>query len=74
MNYSTVSSNKFKYIVCKSSARTKQSVIGISLKTHLEIRLESVYIKRHFCRDPMTILASHQAVPPTFTTKLRPFI
>jgi len=35
--------------------------------------MESVYTKRHFCIDPMTILVSHQAVPPHFTTKLRPY-
>ena len=41
LNYSTVSSNKFKYgiLICKSSARTKQSVISVALKTHVEIRL-----------------------------------
>jgi len=41
LNYSTVSRNKVKYInICKSSARTKQSVISVALKTPLEIRLE----------------------------------
>ena len=34
----------------------------------------AVYAKRHFCIDPMTILVSHQAVPPTFITKLRPWL
>jgi len=34
LNYnSTVSSNKIKYIIWKSSARIKQSVIGVALKT-----------------------------------------
>jgi len=39
LNYSTVSSNEYKYIKCKSSARTKQSVISVALKTPLEIKL-----------------------------------
>ena len=34
---------------------------------------ELVFIKLHFCIDPMTILLSFQAVPPHFTTKLRPW-
>ena len=59
-------------LMCKSSARTKQSVIGVALKTPPEIKLGSVYIKRHFCIDPMTILVSHQAVPPTFYNKIAP--
>jgi len=37
LNYSTMSSNKFKRI-CKSSARIKQSVISVALKTPLQIR------------------------------------
>jgi len=57
-------------LICKSFARTKQSMISVALKTHLETKLESVYIKRHFCIDPMIILVSHQAVSPHFTTKL----
>jgi len=39
LNYSTVSSNKFKYIKYKSSVRSKQSVISVALKTPVEIRL-----------------------------------
>ena len=57
--------------ICKSSARTKQSVIIVILKTCL-LGI-SIYIKHHFCIDPTTILFSHQAVPPPhFTTKCRP--
>jgi len=29
-------------------------------------------MKRHFCIDPMTILVSHQSVPPTFYNKIVP--
>ena len=72
-----MSSNKFKYstLLCKSSVRTKQSVISVALKTPLEMTLRiCIYCtKRHFCIDPMTILVSHQAVPSHFTTKLRPW-
>ena len=51
-----------------------QSVISVALKIPLEIRLWIciLYMKRHFCIDPMTILVSQQAAPPHFTTKLRP--
>jgi len=63
-------------LTCKSSARIKQSLISFALETYLEIRLGicRLYIKGHFCIDPMTIVVSHQAVPPHFTTKLRPCI
>ena len=40
LNYnSAVSSNKIKYIILKSSARIKQSVIGVALETPPVIRL-----------------------------------
>jgi len=29
-------------------------------------------MKCHFCIDPMTILVSHQAVPPKFYNKIAP--
>ena len=58
--------------ICKSSARTKQSVT-ISLKTRNKIG-KMYYMKRHFCIDPMTLLVSHQAVPPTFYNKIAPMM
>ena len=45
-------------------------MISVTLKIPVEIRLESVCIKRHFCIDLMTILVSHQAVPLTFCNKI----
>jgi len=31
-------------------------------------------MKRHFCIDLLTILVSHQAVPPTFYHKIAPML
>ena len=62
-----------RLFICRSSARTKQSVVIVALKTCLEVKLGiCIYIKRHFWFGPTTILVSHQAVPPYFTTKCRP--
>ena len=36
------------------------------------MRLGICIIKCHFCIDPMTMLVSHQAVPPTFFNKIAP--
>jgi len=47
-------------LICKSSARLKQSMINVAFKTPLETRRESVFINLHFCIDPMTILVSHK--------------
>jgi len=47
-------------------------VISVALKTPLQIILESVYIKRHFCIHLMTMLVSHQAILPTFYNKIAP--
>jgi len=49
-------------------------VISVALKTPLEMTLRiCIYCtKRHFYIDPMTILVSHQAVPPTFYNKIAP--
>jgi len=45
MNYSTVSSNKFlSILICKSSARIKQSVISVAFKTSLEIKIGNLYL------------------------------
>jgi len=57
---------------CVHHLQGQSSVISVALKTPLESDWEPVFIKLHFCIDPMTILVSHQAVPPHFTTKLRP--
>jgi len=60
--------------ICKSSARTKQSVL-VALKTCLEVKLGiCIYIKSHFCIDPTTIFVSHQADAPTFYNKMLPML
>ena len=59
-------------LICKSPARTKQSVINVALKTHLEIRLGIFIYVTSLLHRPDDYLVSHQAVPPHFTTKLRP--
>jgi len=45
-------------------------VISVAFKTPVEKRLGICICKIHFCIDPMTVLVSHQTVPPHFT-KLR---
>jgi len=48
-------------------------VIGVALKnTSKKQDWETVFTQLHFCIGPMAILVLHQAVPPYFTTKLRP--
>jgi len=39
-------------LICKSSARTKQSVISVAIKTHLEIRLGSCIYKTSLLHRP----------------------
>jgi len=43
----------------KTSHRTRAAV-----QLFKEHDWESVFVKLHFCIDPMTILVSHQAAPP----------
>jgi len=46
---------------------------GIAFKTPLETRLgvcHSLFIKLHFCINPMTILVSHQTVRHKFCNKI----
>jgi len=64
----------FSILICKSSARRKQSVISVALKTPLETRVGICIYKTSRLIDPMTILVSHRAAPPHFTTKLRPWV
>jgi len=49
-------------LACKSSARTKQSVLSVALKTPLEIRLRICII----CFTP--------SCPPTFYNKIAPMV
>ena len=71
LNYITLSSNKFKYINMYIICQDKAWLVLLSKKL-LKSDWEYVYIKRHFFTDPMSILVSHQAVPPTFYNKIAP--
>jgi len=53
----------------KTSHRTRAAV-----QLFKEHDWESVFVKLHFCIDPMTILVSHQAAPPTFYNKIAPML
>jgi len=60
-------------LICKSSVRTKRDKCCFQ-NTSKRQDWEPVFIKLYFWMDLMTILISHQAVPPHFTTKLRPYL
>jgi len=51
-------------LICKSSARTKQSVIGISLKTNLEIRLGICIYQTSFLHRPNDYIGFTPSCPP----------
>jgi len=61
--------------ISKPFVGIKQSVIGVALKIPLKKQdWEFVFTKLHFRIGPMTTLVLHQAAPPHFTTKLRPWL
>jgi len=51
-------------LICKSSARTKQSVIGVALKTPLEIRLWICIYKTSFLHRPDVYIGFIPSCPP----------
>jgi len=60
-------------LTCKSSARTKQSVISVALKTPLEIKLGICVHKTSLLHRPDDHIGfTPSCSPPHFTTKLRP--
>jgi len=65
---------KLSLLISKSFVEIKQSVISVALKTSLKKDWESVFTKLHFRIGPITILVSHQVVPPTFYNKIAPMI
>jgi len=66
LNYSTACSNKSKHciLICKSSARTKQSAISVALKTTLEIRLEIRIYKTLFLHRSDDCIGFIPSCPP----------
>ena len=59
-------------LTCKSSAKTKQSVISVALKTPLEIRLGICIYKSSLLHRPNDYTGFTPSCPPTFYKKLRP--
>jgi len=51
-------------LICKSSARTKQSVISVALKTSLEIRLWICIYKTSFLHRPDVYIGFIPSCPP----------
>jgi len=73
LNYTTVSSNKFKFSLCKSSARIKQSVISVAFKTPLEARLGvCIYKTALLLHRPETYIGFTPSCPPIFYNKIAP--
>ena len=59
-------------LICKSSARTKQSVINVALKTSLEIRLGICIYKASLLHWPDDHIGFTPSCPPTFCSKIAP--
>ena len=61
-------------LICKSSARTKQSVISVALKTPLEIRLGICIYKTSLLHRPDDHIGFTPSCPPTFYNKIAPML
>ena len=74
LNYCTVPcpATNLSILICKSSARTKQSVISVDLKTPPEIRLRICIYKTSLLHRSDNYIGFTPSSPPHFTTKLRP--
>jgi len=73
LNYSTVSSNKFKYINTKYVNNLQgQSVISVALKTPLEIRLGICIYKTSLLHRPDDYIGFTPRCPPLFYNKIAP--
>ena len=62
----------FSILICKSSARTKQSVISVALKTHLETRVGICIYKPSLLHRPNDYIGFTPSCPPTFYNKIAP--
>ena len=67
----SVPSNNFSILICKSSVRIKENAISVGFKTPLKIGSVICINKTSLLHRPITLLVSHQAASPYFTTKLR---
>jgi len=65
---------KYCTLICKSSAWTKQSVIRVSLKTPVEIRLGISLYKMSVLHRPDDYIGFTPSCPPTFYNKIAPVI
>jgi len=61
-------------LICKSSARTKQSVIRVALETYLEIRLVFCICKTSLLHRPDDYVGFTPSCPPTFYNKIAPML
>jgi len=57
-------------LTCKSPTRTKQSVISVALKTHLEIKLGICMLKTLLLHRPNDYIGFTPSCPPTFYKKI----
>ena len=61
-------------LICKSSGRTKQSVITVALKTPLEIRLGICIHEKSLLHRPDDHIDFTPSSPPTFYNKIAPML
>ena len=61
-------------LICKSSARTKQSVISVAFKTPLEIRLGIYIYKTSLLHRPEDYIGFTPSCPPTIYNKIAPMV
>ena len=61
-------------LICKSSARTKESGISVALKTPLEIRLGICTYKTSLLHRPDVYTGLTPSCPPTFYNKIAPML
>jgi len=75
-SYSSLGDDRFFVstciLICKSSARTKQSVNSVALKTPLEIRLGIFIYKTSLLHQPDDYIGFTPSCPPTFCNKIAP--
>jgi len=64
--------NIFIVFVTLSNLNKTSHLTHAAVKLYKKTSWEPVFVKLHFCIDPMIILISHPLVPPHFTAKLRP--
>ena len=74
LNYSTVSSNKLNILICKLSARKKQSVMSVAFKALPETRLGICIYKTSLLHRTDDYIGFTPNCSPTFYNKIAPMI